>query len=130
MATTKLKVKGSQKEKGKGNPIIKGKTSTLLVVRVKAHPKAMVVATLGTTTLLHGSTLITTTQLGIVMIHPRGLHPPMTPLHGLLMPTLRAPKDTKATKEKITVLAEVKIGKEISQATMSGNLFLTLLSKM
>ena len=115
MATLKLKVKGSQKEKGKGNPIIKDKTPTLLVVRVKAHPKAMVVATLGTTTLLHGSTLITTTQLGIVMIHPRGLHPP---LHGLLMPTLRAPTDTKATKDKITVLTEVKIGKEISQATI------------
>ena len=88
------------------------------MVRVKAHPKAMVVATLRTTTLLHGSTLITTTQLGIVMIHPRGLHPPMTPLHGLLMPTLRAPKDTKETKDKITVPTEVKIGKEISQATI------------
>ena len=51
------------------------------------------------------------------MILPRGMHPPTTLLHGLLMPTLKAPKDTRETKDKITVLTEVQIGKAIFPVT-------------
>jgi hypothetical protein len=74
LVKTAVKVKGSQKENG--IPIQKVNTTpTLLVVRVKANPRDMVVATLGITTLLLGINLIITTHLGIVMILLRGTLP-------------------------------------------------------
>jgi hypothetical protein len=110
--TLKEKVKGNLKERATQLPkvITTPIPTRVTMVKVKANPRDMVEATLGTITLLCGINRITIApHHGTVIIL----------LHGkILTPTQRGTqRASKATKDSIKVQIEVKTGPAISQAT-------------